>query len=174
MGGGSCSSSETVRLQEEERSRNCAQKEQADKERAEQERIANLPRMSVNFISPPPDVKLEFHVEETVGGALDTVATHYGVKKADVGSLQLEFSDTILTREQQLTAAGLCDESLCSVLGVEAVLAVYATKASTNDIIEAVKDWRMKDVQFICKYNPDQVNDTNSVSCCCTPTHCCC
>ena len=81
MGGGSCSSSETERLQEEERSRNRAQKEQADKERAEQERLANLPRMSVNFISPPPDVKLEFHVEETVGGALDTVEHTTGSRK---------------------------------------------------------------------------------------------
>ena len=63
---GSCSSSETERLHEEElieveRSRNRAQKEQADTERAEQERLANLPRMAVNFISTPLDVEFEFH-----------------------------------------------------------------------------------------------------------------
>jgi len=103
-GGGSCSSSETVRLQEEERSRNRAQKEQADTERAEQERIANLPRMSVNFISPPPATKFEFHVEETVDGALKTVAPHYGLEKSDAPLLQLQFSETVLTPKQQLTA----------------------------------------------------------------------
>ena len=123
-GGGSCSSSETERLQEEERSKKRAQKERADKERAEkeekeraeieeadkeqaeQERIANLPRMSVNFISPPPATKLEVHVEETVDGALKTVAPHYGVHKSDARLLQLEFCETILMPEQ-LTVAGL-------------------------------------------------------------------
>ena len=161
-GTGCCCSSKAERLQEEQRSRKCA----------EQERIANLPRMSVNFISPPPDVKLEFHVEETVGGALDTVATHYGVDKADAGLLQLEFSETILTREQQLTAAGLCDESLCSVLGVEAVMAGYVTKANAMDIVEAAFDCRWEDVKFVCKYAPEKVNDKGRVSCCCTATHC--
>jgi hypothetical protein len=178
-GGGSCSSSETVRLQGEERSRIRAQKEQADTERAEQERIANLPRMSVNFISPPPDVKFEFNVEETVGGALGTVAPHYGVYKANAGLLKLEFSETILTREQQLTAAGLCDESQCCVLGVEAVLAGYETvletrradtrKAKAMDIVATSS---LRKLQFICQYAPEKVNDTNRASCCCTPTHC--
>ena len=51
LGGGSCSSSETETLQEEERSRKRAQKEQADKKCAEEERVANLPLMAVNFIS---------------------------------------------------------------------------------------------------------------------------
>merc|ERR1711865_417923 len=117
--GGSCSSSETQRLQKEKER---ADKERADKERAEQERIANLPRMSVNFISPPPATKFEFNVEETAEGALETVAPHYGLEKSDAPLLQLEFSETILSPEQQLTGAGMCDESLCSVLGVEAAL----------------------------------------------------
>ena len=87
-GGGNCSSGETERLQEEERKKR-AQKERNEKdraeERAEQERIANLPRMSVNFISPPPATKFEFHVEETVDGALKTAAPHYGVHEAATG-----------------------------------------------------------------------------------------
>ena len=107
-----------------------------------------------------------------MGGALDTVATHYGVHKADAGLLQLEFSETILTREQQLTAAGLCDESQCCVLGVEAVLAGYATKVKAIDIVHAARDGRWADVKLICKYAPEKVNDKGSVSCCCTATHC--
>ena len=59
-GGGCGSSSEAERLQEE-------------KERAEQERVANLPSMSVNFISPPPAIKFEFNVEEAVEGALEAL-----------------------------------------------------------------------------------------------------
>merc|ERR1712166_1322868 len=114
--GGGCGKSS------EQKEKERAQKERAEKERAEKERIANLPRMSVNFISPPPAIKFEFNVEETAEGALETVAPHYGVAKSDAGLLQLEFSETILTPEQQLTAAGMCDESLCSVLGVEAIL----------------------------------------------------
>ena len=103
-GRGSCASSETKRLQEEERSRKCAQKERADKERAEQERVANLPRMSVNFISPLPAIKLEFNVEEAAQGALETIAPHYGLEKSDAPLLQLQFSETVLTPKQQLTA----------------------------------------------------------------------
>merc|ERR1712166_997671 len=114
--GGGCGKSS------EQKEKERAQKERAEKERAEKERVANLPRMSVNFISPPPAVKFEFNVEETAEGALETIAPHYGLKKSDAPLLQLEFSDTILTPKQQLTAVGMCDESLCSVLGVQAAL----------------------------------------------------
>ena len=167
-GGGICSSSETERLQDEERRYRALQ----ERNEAERERVANLSRLNVNFISPPPATKFEFHVEETVGGALKTLAPHYGVNEPDVPSLQLEFSDTILTPEQQLTAAGLCDESLCHVLGVEAVLAGYAIKANTMDIVEAAFDRRWEDMQIICKYAPEKVSDKGRVSHC-SPTHCC-
>ena len=93
---------------------------QGEKEQAEQERVANLPRMVVNFISPPPAIKLEFNVEETAEGALETVAPHYGLEKSDAPLLQLDFSETILTPKQRLIAEGMymCDESQCHVLGV--------------------------------------------------------
>jgi hypothetical protein len=61
-------------------------------------------------------------VEETAQGALETVAPHYGLEKSDAPLLQLEFSETVLTPKQQLTAEGMCDESQCHVLGVEAAL----------------------------------------------------
>ena len=54
--------------------------------------------------------------------ALETVAPHYGLERSDSPPLQLEFSETVLTPKQQLTAAGMCDESLCRVLGIEAAL----------------------------------------------------
>ena len=188
-GGGCGASSETERLQEEERGRKRAQKERADKERAEkeekeradqeradkeraeQERVANLPRMSVNFISPPPASKHEFSVEETAEGALETVAPHYGLEKSDAPLLQLQFSETVLSPEQQLGGAGMCDESLCSVLGVEAILEKRnaKAKAKTMDIVYAAYGGRVADVQLVCQYAPEKVNDKNSVSCCYTP-----
>merc|ERR1712086_678961 len=64
----------------------------------------------------------------------------------------------------------MCDESLCSVLGVEAILAtrkaeaaaaaaLEARKAKAMDIVQAAYDGRMADVQLVCKYAPEKVND---------------
>ena len=201
-GGGSGSSSETERLQVEERRKRAqkergdkeradnlsllfpaTQKEQADKERAEQkqadteraekERVANLPHMSVNFISPLPAIKLEFDVEETAEGALETVAPHYGLEKSDAPLLQLQFSETILTPKQQLTAEGMCDESQCHVLGVEAALETGKAnilRAQSMDIVDAATFDRMEDVRLVCRYAPEKVNNTDDVSCCYTST----
>ena len=149
----------------------------SEKERAEKERVANLPRMSVNFISPLPPIRLEFDVEETAQGALETVAPHYGLKKSDAPLLQLQFSETVLTPKQQLTAEGMCDESQCHVLGVEAALenirkAKGKGKAKAIDICRAASKRRMADVQLVCQYAPEKLNDTDMVSCCYTPTHC--
>ena len=119
-------------------------------------------------------------------GALKTVAPHHGVHKADVPTLQLEFSETILTREQQLTASGLCNESECHVLGVEAALearkakaaatttALKSRKAKALDIVQATWVGRWADLQLVCKYTPEKVIDKDRVSSCCTPTHCWC
>ena len=71
------------------------------------------------------------HVEETAEGALETVAPHYGLEKSDAPLLQLQFSETILTPKQQLTAEGMCDESQCHVLGVEAALPLETRKFKT-------------------------------------------
>ena len=117
--------------------------------------------------------KNEFHVDETVDGALKTVALHYGVHKTDVPSLQLESSKTILTRKQQLTASRLCDESQCHVLGVHAALEALearkakaattaatpearARKAKALDIVQATWVGRWADLQLVCKYTPEK------------------
>jgi len=75
----------------------------------------------------------------------------------------------------------MCDESLCRVLGVEAVLekrkaearkakaaaeaAALETrkddirKAKTMDIVHAASFGRVADVQLVCQYAPEKVND---------------
>ena len=42
----------------------------------------------------------------------------------------------------ELKGAGLCDESLCNVLGVEAALLASATKANNIDIIIGAAEGR--------------------------------
>ena len=58
-------------------------------------------------------------VVENVLALLEKFALLLGLNKSAAQSLQLEFSDNILAHELQLETAGLCDESLCSVLNVE-------------------------------------------------------
>ena len=88
-------------------------------------------------------------------------------------------SETILTPKQQLTAEGMCDECQCQVLGVEAALETRKAKAHLRKVkamgvIQAAKDDRVVDVQLVCQYAPEKVNDTDLVSCYCTPTNCTC
>ena len=45
-------------------------------------------------------------------------------------------------------------------------------KAKAMDIVSAAGYGRVADVQLVCQYAPEKVNDMNRVSCCCTPTHC--
>jgi hypothetical protein len=92
---------------------------------------------------------------------LEKVAPLFGLNKSDAPSLQAEFSETILGHELELKGAGMCDESLCSVLGVEAVL--LATKAKNMDIIEAAYEGRIADVKLVLQHAPERVNDQNSV-----------
>merc|ERR1712166_1024060 len=57
----------------------------------------------------------------------------------------------------------MCDESQCRVLGVEAILETRKAnirKAEAMDIAKAAADHRMADVQLVCQYAPEKVNDT--------------
>ena len=146
-------------------------KERIARERAERDRVANSKLILVKVTSPP-GCEIEINEAVTVRVFLEEVAPYYGLEKSDAPLLQLEFSETILTPEQQLGGAGMCDESLCSVLGVDAVLAGYVTKAKSMNIVHAAMFGRVEDVQLVCQYAPEKVNDQDSVSCCCTPTHC--
>ena len=58
----------------------------------------------------------------------------------------------------QLEPAGLCDESLCSVLDVDEVV-----KASAVNILDAVSENQVVDVRLVCQYAPEKVNDTDWV-----------
>ena len=53
----------------------------------------------------------------------------------------------------------MCDESLCSVLGVEAAL--LATKV--KNMCQAACDGRIADVEFVLQHAPEKVNDQDYV-----------
>ena len=58
---------------------------------------------------------------------LEKVAPLFGLLKSDAPWLQVEFSESILPHKLELAGAGLCDGSLCSVLGVETALVIIWT-----------------------------------------------
>ena len=91
---------------------------------------------------------------------LEKFALLLGLNKSAARSMQLEFCENILAHELQLEPAGLCDESICSVLGVEVVL---SSKANTVDIIEAAHANDIAEVRLVCQYAPEKVNDKDSV-----------
>ena len=87
---------------------------------------------------------------------LEKFALLVGLNKSAARSLQLEFSETTLAHELQLEPAGLCDESLCSVLHVDVL-------ANAVDIVKAAEQNKVADVRLVCQYAPEKVNDTDSV-----------
>jgi hypothetical protein len=140
------------------------EKERAENERAEKERVANSQPIAITAVDPPPGVTIEIGEAETVLAFLKKFALLLGLDESDAPSLQMQFSEAILAHELELKAAGLCDESLCSVLGVEERLKAKAeTKAKAVNIVTAVKENRLADVQLVCKYAPEKVNEKNSV-----------
>merc|ERR1712086_318081 len=151
---GSCSSHEKELKEDLER----ISKERITKERAERDRVANLKLILVKITSPPPGCEIEINEAVTVRVFLEKVAPRFGLNKSAAPSLQAEFSETILGHELELKGAGMCDESLCSVLGVEAALAL-TTRAKNMDIVQAAKEGQIADVKFVLQHAPEKVND---------------
>ena len=69
----------------------------------------------------------------------------------------VEAAETAEVPGHQLEPAGLCDESQCRVLGVEAL------KARRLDLINSVRTDQVAEVQLICKYAREKVNVKDSV-----------
>ena len=90
---------------------------------------ANSKPILVKVFSPPPGCEIEIDEEVTVRVFLEKVAPKLGLHESDAPSLQMEFSEATLAHEQQLNTAGMCDESQCRVLGVEAALEKRKAKA---------------------------------------------
>ena len=120
--------------------------------------IANSKLIRIKIFSPAPGYEIEIHELENVLALLEKFALLLGLNRSAARSLQLEFSETTLAHELQLEPAGLCDESLCSVLNVDLVL-----KANAVDIVEAARQNQVADVRLVCQYAPEKVNDTDSV-----------
>merc|ERR1712086_502610 len=118
-------------------------KERIAKERAERDRVANLKLILVKITSPPPGREIEIDEAVTVRVFLEKVAPLFGLNKSAAPSLQAEFSETILGHDLELQGAGMCDESLCSVLGVEAALLASVAKANNMDIVKAAAEGRI-------------------------------
>merc|ERR1740130_1708506 len=95
--------------------------------------IASSKLIRIKIVSPAPGYEIEIHELETVLALLEKFALLLGLNKSAARSLQLEFCETTLAHELQLEPAGLCDDSLCSVLGVEVL------KANAVDIVAAAQ-----------------------------------
>merc|ERR1712086_474624 len=118
--------------------------------------IANSKLIRIKIFSPAPGYEIEIHELENVLALLEKFALLVGLNKSAARSMQLEFSENILAHELQLEPAGLCDESICTVLGVEVL------KAHAVNIIKAAHANRVADVRLVCQYAPEKVNDTDS------------
>ena len=118
--------------------------------------IANSKLIRIKIFSPAPGYEIEIHELENVLALLEKFALLLGLNRSAARSLQLEFSETTLAHELQLEPAGLCDESLCSVLGVEVL-------ANAVDIVYAAHQNQVAEVRLVCQYAPEKVNHTDSV-----------
>lgn len=137
--------------------------ERANQEGADrQERAANSKLIRVNIVSPQPSCTFELSDEASVLMLLQKVASQLGFDESAAASLQLEFSETTLPHELLLHEAGMCDESLCSVLGVEDLL---TRKANAVNIVKAAQFGRLEMVRLVCQYAPQKVHEVNSVFC---------
>jgi len=148
---------ERDRAERERAERERAERERAERERAERDRVANSKLILVKVTSPPPGCEIEINEAVTVRVFLEKVAPLFGLNKSAAPLLQAEFSEAILGHELELMAAGMCDESLCSVLGVEAAL--LAVKANNMDIVKAANEGQIADVKFVLQHAPEKVND---------------
>ena len=119
--------------------------------------IANSKLIRIKIFSPAPGYEIEIHELENVLALLEKFALLLGLNKSAARSLQLEFSENILAHELQLEPAGLCDESICTVSGVEVL------KAHAVNIIKAAHANRVADVRLVCQYAPERVNEKDSV-----------
>merc|ERR1740130_1347286 len=119
--------------------------------------IASSKLIRIKIVSPAPGYEIEIHELETVLALLEKFALLLGLNKPAARSLQLEFSETTLAHELQLEPAGLCNESICSVLNVDSVV-----KANAVDIVYAAQQNQVAEVRLVCQYAPEKVNDTDS------------
>ena len=133
----------------------CSSSESKDSKRL-QLAIANSKLIRIKIFSPAPGYEIEIHELENVLALLEKFALLLGLNKSAARFLQLEFCETTLAHELQLEPAGLCDESLCSVLGVEVLV-------NAVDIVEAARQNQVAEVRLVCQYAPEKVNDKNSV-----------
>merc|ERR1712166_243980 len=103
--------------------------------------IANSKLIRIKIVSPAPGYEIEIHELENVLALLEKFALLLGLDRSAARSMQLEFSETTLAHKLQLEPAGLCDESLCSVLGADGSVlnGEVANKANAVDIVYAAE-----------------------------------
>merc|ERR1712086_444110 len=117
--------------------------------------IANSKLIRIKIFSPAPGYEIEIHELENVLALLEKFALLLGLDKSAARSLQLEFCENILAHKLQLEPAGLCDESLCSVLNVDSVV---KSKANAVNIVAAAMRNQVAEVRLVCHYAPEKVN----------------
>ena len=90
---------------------------------------------------------------------LEKAALQLGLDEEDAAFLQLEFCGVILDHQLELKASGLCDESQCSVLGVEVAKANKGERlGKSGALFTAAETGRVWDVRLVCEYAPESVN----------------
>jgi len=142
--------------QREEKERD--EKERDEKERDEKDRVANSKLIRIKIFSPAPGYEIEIRELETVLALLEKFVLLVGLNRSAAKSLQLEFSETTLAHELQLEPAGLCDESLCSVLGHDGMIDLVL-KANAVDIVAAARLNKVAEVRLVCQYAAEKVHD---------------
>jgi len=140
------------RIRKERIARERDERERDERELAEKDRVANSKLIRIKI----GDYEIEIHELENVLALLEKFALLLGLNRSAARSMQLEFSENILAHELQLEPAGLCDESLCSVLNVDLVL-----KANAVVISDAAYYNQVAEVRLVCQYAPEKVNDRN-------------
>ena len=138
------------------------EKERDEKERDEKDRVANSKLIRIKIFSPAPGYEIEIRELETVLALLEKFVLLVGLNRSAAKSLQLEFSETTLAHELQLEPAGLCDESLCSVLGHDGMIDLVL-KANAVDIVAAARLNKVAEVRLMCQYAAEKVHDESPV-----------
>ena len=86
-----------------------------------------------------------------------------------MGGCQTE--DTNPTNQQ--TSCEGSTQAIQKVYSKPILVKANTRKAKAMNIVAAARDGRVADVQLVCQYAPEKLNDKDSVSCYCIPKHCC-
>ena len=152
---GVCASGELSEQGEAEQGRQAA---------ADQRRLIVEASEPVRLLSTSPEFELPAHEANTVLEVLEIRAEQMGLPKAAAASLKLEFSGAIISHEQTLKEAGLCDQAEINLQGEDEAKAKLKEQADKVDIHNAARAGKADEVQLVLSVYPDRVNAKEQVA----------